>query len=67
MTEIFKNIPDESKKRAAFMFDLAMRQPDILSAVNSLNEYTETCQDEEEQEFVEFFFRMKLEELMNRE
>ncbi len=67
MTEIFENIPDESKKRAAFMFDLAMQQPDILSAVNSLNEYTETCQDEEEQEFVEFFFRMKLEELMNRE
>ena len=65
MVELFENIPEEAKKRAEFVFDMALRQNDMLNAVKILNEYTNSCVDEEEQEFVEFYFKMRLEELLN--
>ena len=65
MVELFTEIPEEAKKRAEFVFNMALRQNDMLNAVKILNEYTNSCVDEEEQEFVEFYFRMRLEELLN--
>lgn len=66
MIEIFENIPEEVKSRAAFIFDMAMRQKYVPDIIKVLNEYTDTCSDEEEREFVEFYFTMRFEELMNK-
>jgi hypothetical protein len=47
------------------MFEMALRQKNILSTIKVLNEYTETCSSEEEKEFVEFYFNMRMEQLLN--
>lgn len=61
MKELFTNIPESVKKQAEFVFEMATRQKDITNIVNTLNEYTSTTQNEEEREFVEFYFNMRLE------
>ena len=65
MTELFSNISDVSKQNAEFMFNMAIKQPTIAAAAQMLHEYTETCYDEEEKQFVEFYFNMRLEQLAN--
>lgn len=63
MVEIFKDVSEEARKRAEFIFDMAMRQKDLSSTVQVLNDYTKTCVGEE-QEFVEFYFNYRLEKML---
>lgn len=65
MIELFPDIPEQVRKNAEFMFEMALRQKNILSTIKVLNEYTETCSSEEEKEFVEFYFNMRMEQLLN--
>ena len=65
MIELFPGIPEQVRKNAEFMFEMALRQKNILSTIKVLNEYTETCSSEEEKEFVEFYFNMRMEQLLN--
>lgn len=65
MEEIFSNIPDEIKQQAQFVFNMALRQKNILHTIKVLEEYTKTCANEEEQKFVEFYFNMRMEQLKN--
>ena len=62
MIQIFENIPDEVKNRAEFMFNMSIQQP-LPVAAKMLNEYINACSDEEEKEFVEFYFNMRMEQL----
>lgn len=65
MIELFPDIPEQVRKNAEFMFEMALRQKNILSTIKVLNEYTETCSSEEEKEFVEFYFNMRMEQMLN--
>lgn len=65
MEELFPNIPEQSKKNAEFIVEMALRQKNITSAVKVLNEYTNSCISDEEKEFVEFYFNMKMEQMLN--
>lgn len=65
MIELFENISEKSRKQAEFMFDMAMRQPNITSALKVLNDYTNACFDEKEKQFVEFYFNFRMESLLN--
>ena len=65
MIELFPDIPEQVRKNAEFMFEMALKQKNILSTIKVLNEYTETCSSEEEKEFVEFYFNMRMEQLLN--
>lgn len=65
MIEIFEDIPQEIKDQASFVFEMALLQPDLLSAVNVLKNYTNACRNEREKEFVEFYFNMRMENLLN--
>ena len=65
MIELFPDIPEQVRKNAEFMFEMALRQKNILSTIKVLNEYTEACSSEEEKEFVEFYFNMRMEQLLN--
>lgn len=64
MTEIFENIPEFVKENAKSAFELAMHFHNPIQIANFLNEYTNSCQDEEEKEFVEFYFKMRMAELL---
>ena len=65
MEELFSNIPEQSRKNAEFIVEMALRQKNITSAVKVLNEYTNSCTSDEEKEFVEFYFNMKMEQMLN--
>lgn len=65
MIEIFEDISEQARQRAKFMFEMALRQPTLLETVKVLENYTRNCPTEREQEFVEFYFNMKLEQLKN--
>ena len=64
MTEIFSNISKEQKEKAEFIFNIASKK-DLISTLITLNDYTNSCPTEEEREFVEFYFNMRLEQLKN--
>ena len=65
MEEIFSEIPEDAKSRAKFMFEMAMRQPDIIKMINILNTYLESCVNEEERNFADFYFNTQLERLQD--
>ncbi len=63
MNEIFSDIPEEVKIKTKLFFELAMAQPRITDAINTLKEYRDTCKNEEEKEFVDFYFNMRFEQM----
>ena len=65
MIELFNNISDSVKQNAEFMFNMAIKQSSVIDAARMLHEYTETCTDEEEKEFVQFYFNLRLEQMRN--
>lgn len=65
MTEIFADVSESFKTRTACAFDLAARQKNIVKMVNLLKEYTEYCITDDEKDFVEFYFNLKMEQMKN--
>ena len=65
MVEIFTDIPETVKQQTELVVDLAFSKKNIVDIVRALNEYTDSCENEEEKEFVKFYINMKLEELQN--
>lgn len=65
MTELFTELPDNVKRQAEKFVDMTLQNDDPFDIVNILNEYTDSCQSEEEREFVQFYINMRLEEMKN--
>lgn len=65
MIEIFENIPDSVKETSQQVFDLALLLKNPQAIASFLNEYTNSCQNEEEQEFIRFYFNMRMAQLIN--
>jgi len=63
MTELFTELPDNVKRQAEKFVDMTLQNDDPFDIVNILNEYTNSCQSEEEREFVQFYINMRLEEM----
>lgn len=63
--EIFKDISNELKQNVEFVFNMAMRQNNPQSALKVLNDFTNSCVNEEEKQFVEFYFNLRMEQLLN--
>ena len=63
MIELYADIPEEIKNSAKLVFDLAMMQPDLVSAVKMLDSYTNSCINDYEKEFCDFYFNMRMEQL----
>jgi len=40
---------------------MAMRQKNLLSATRMLNDYTNTCFNDEEKDFINFYFNVRME------
>lgn len=62
MIEIFSNVSQKAKDNAQFIFDMAMRQKNITDMIDVMNTYTSTCEDENERNFIEFYFNMRMEQ-----
>lgn len=65
MEEIFTNIPDEVKQGAELVFNAALKTQNPIKIVRILDEYTKNCLNEEEQEFVRFYFNLRMEQIFN--
>jgi hypothetical protein len=65
MTELFANIPDHIKQQAKAWVDLALHQINLFDGAKMIKEYHDSCFTEEEKEFVDFYFRMRMEQLKN--
>lgn len=65
MIELFANIPEYVKNQTKFWVDLALQQKDLISGAKMVADYAKTCQNEEERDFVDFYFNLRIQELIN--
>lgn len=65
MIELFADIPQEVRDRAKFWIDMSLRQHTLSQAAKMIREYINSCTNEEEADFVEFYFHTRMEELLN--
>lgn len=66
MTEIFTNISDNTKELANNIWTIASLQKNPVKAANFLNDtvnYLKNFNTEDEINFLQFYFNMKMEEL----
>jgi hypothetical protein len=69
MTELFTNIPGDTKNLATTIWDLAYAQKNPVAAANFLHnatEYYRNILSDEEIEFLQFYFNLQM-EMMNDE
>lgn len=65
MEEIFINISNEIKQGAKLVFDAALKTQNPITMIKILDEYTKNCLNEEEQDFVRFYFNLRMEQIFN--
>ena len=65
MVEIFYDIPPHIKELAKNWVDLALRQTNPFEAVKMISNFANSCSTEEERDFVDFYFKLRLERLLN--
>lgn len=65
MVEIFKDIPDYIKIQSEFWVDKALQQHEVKDAFRIIEEYRNSCLNDKEKEFVDFYFNYRLEKLRN--
>lgn len=65
MVEIFQSVPDHIKTLAKLWVDLALQQENILDGINMIIEFMKSCDNEEEKEYIDFYFKLRLEQLQN--
>lgn len=65
MVEIFSDIPEAVKINTELTFRTALAQNSVAAAAKILSEYVDSCSNDEEKEYANFYFQMKFEELRN--
>ena len=65
MIELFTNVPDYVKELAKYWVDLALQQKNLFEGVKMVSEFANSCLTEEDREFVDFYFKLRLEQLKN--
>ena len=65
MTELFKNITLEFRKQAETVFNIAMSQKNLINAAKVLDNFIKTITEEEKIEFLNFYFNLYMEEIIN--
>ena len=66
MIELFTNIPEEVKTQTELVANFVFNTFDPESGLKFIQNYISSCQDEEEQEFIRFYFNMRLEQFLNK-
>ena len=67
MIELFNEIPQEVRDRTKFWFEVSLSQPHASDSIQMLEEYKNSCTNEYEKEFIEFYISMRMEQLMRGE
>ena len=67
MIELFTELPQEIKDGIRTYIDLVLKDFQLLDAAKIISEFANTCTNEEEQDFIDFYFNLKLEEMQKKE
>jgi hypothetical protein len=65
MTEIFTNIPEEVKEQTKLIVNFIFSQLDPESGLKFIESYISSCENEEERDFIRFYFNMRMEQLLH--
>lgn len=65
MVEIFTDIPEEVKEQTTLVANFIFSQFGPEAGLNFMKSYISSCQNEEEKKFVRFYFKMRMEQLLN--
>lgn len=60
MTELFANVSERFKKQANFLIDRALQQDNLYEAVKMIKEFSDTCVNESEKDFIDFCLKLKV-------
>lgn len=60
MTELFTNVSKKVKDETKFWVEIAMLNPNPKEAAKEILAYQNTLKTEEEKEFVDFYFNMRI-------
>ena len=63
MEELFSDVSTTFKKQVAFLVERALYEEDILKAVKMIKDFTDTCINESEKDFIQFYLQLKSLEL----
>lgn len=64
MEEIFADISEQSRISAELIFNNAIQQ-NAVEATKILNNYVKYCPNEREQEFANFYFNMRMRQILD--
>lgn len=65
MIEIFPNVSEQTRQFAKYWVDLALKQPKPIDGLKMVSDFSDSCFTEEEKNFVDFYFYMRMEQLKN--
>lgn len=66
MIELFTGIPDNVKKQNELVINFIFNTLDPESGLKFIQNYISSCQNEEEKDFIRFYFNVRLEQLLNK-
>ena len=65
MIEIFTNIPEEVKKQTELVANFIFSTLEPEAGLRFMESYISSCENEEEKDFIRFYFKMRMEQLLN--
>ena len=63
MVELFTNVPEEVKQKDEIIVDYVLKNFMPYQYSNFISNFIKTCSDPEEQEFVNFYYSLRLEQM----
>lgn len=65
MIELFADLSDEVKRRNEYIVDFAIKTFEPQQCFNFLSSYAHSCENEEEKQFIDFYFQLRMEQILN--
>lgn len=66
MVELFAELPQMIKDTIRTYIDSVLNDFQLLDAAKIISEFANTCTNQDEQDFIDFYFNLKLEEMQMR-
>ena len=67
MIELFPNVPTQIKILNEKWVDLALEQENGLTGAKMIHDFVNSLNNEEEKDFVDFYFQLRMEQLKNED
>lgn len=65
MIELFPNVSIHIRDLAKYWIDLALRQTNPMESAKIMLEFINSCNTQEEKDFIDFYFNLRMEQLKN--